>query len=182
VSKAEARIARQIAKDLKQQEKSARLRVEPEALGVRAERLADSTKQVRLGADPGSVFQMQMRWTVSEADQTGAWSWGVTRKWTDDDWDSALHPKLLEFEKLTWAEIESHAYGNEGKRHRAHHGMESDQVCGEAQDRLHELERDYPETLFRFRLGNLPRLWGVRVVNEFQVLWYDPTHKIYPVD
>jgi len=38
------------------------------------------------------------------------------------------------------------------------------------------------EELFRFRLGNLPRLWGFRIVNEFYLLWYDPKHEIYPIE
>ncbi len=37
------------------------------------------------------------------------------------------------------------------------------------------------EDLFRFRLGNLPRLWGFRIVNVFYLLWYDSEHEIYPI-
>ncbi len=125
---------------------------------------------------------MQMRWSVEGADREGIWSWEVHRDWGDDVWEQTLRPKLEEFQKLTWAEIERQAYGNDGKRHRCHHAMDTYDVCQEAQDRLLALERAYPETLFRFRLGNLPRLWGVRVVEEFQVIWYDPTHQVYPVD
>jgi len=38
------------------------------------------------------------------------------------------------------------------------------------------------ESIFRFRLSNMRRLWGFRVVNQFQILWYDPEHNIYPTD
>ena len=124
---------------------------------------------------------MQMRWTVDGADREGAWSWGVARDWGTDCWESDICPKLEEFQKLTWAEIEAQTYGNDGRRHRCHHAMSTDDVCKEAQDRLVELERADLDTLFRFRLGNLPRLWGVRVVDCFEVIWHDPTHKVYPL-
>jgi hypothetical protein len=179
--KGEARVARRVAEQISREAKSARLRAEPDAHAVRSEYVKEASKEVRTGANPGSIFQMQMCWTVEDADRHGAWSWGTEREWTDEVWATALHPKLLEFEKLTWAEIESHAYGNEGKRHRSNHSMDTDKVCEEAQYRLIELDRD-PEVLFRFRLGNLPRLWGQRVVNKFEIIWYDPTHQIYPVD
>jgi len=180
--KGEARIQRQLEKRLKQSERTVRQSAVVEDRAVRSEYAKGAPKQIRLGADPGSIFQMQMCWTVDDADREGAWSWGVSRDWGDEIWEADLRPKLIEFEKLRWAEIESHTYGNEGKRHRSHHPMETCHCCGEAQDRLSKLERAYPDILFRFRLGNLPRLWGVRVVNEFQILWYDPTHQIYPVD
>lgn len=178
--KREARVERQLAKQLKQQERQARIAVEVEARTVRTEYPA-RPKRPRTGADPSSVFHMQMRWSVEGADRDGVWSWEVPRDWGDEAWEQELKPKLEEFQKLTWAEIERQAYGNDGKRHRSHHTMETESICQEAQDRLLVLERAFPETLFRFRLGNLPRLWGERIVDEFQVIWYDPTHQIYPV-
>ena len=36
--------------------------------------------------------------------------------------------------------------------------------------------------IVRFRLGNRRRLWGSRVVSEFQIVGYDPEHNIYPTD
>ena len=180
--KREARIARQLARDLKQKERSARSLDIAANHVARSEYVKVAPREVRAGADPGSIFQMRMTWKVDTADRVGDWSWGVCRNWDDAQWRADVAPKLYEFGKLTWAEIERQAYGNEGKRHRSHHPMAADQICKEAQDRLLELERDYPETLFRFRLGNMPRLWGVRVVNCFEVIWHDPTHKIYPVD
>lgn len=180
--KGEARVAKRLAEQLKREEKSARLRAEPGVQSVRSEYAKEAPKQVRAGANPGSVFQMRMRWTIEHADKVGSWTWGVDRDWGDEVWTAELKPKLEEFEKLTWAEIEAQTYGNDGKRHRSNHSMDTDQVCQEAQDRLLELERAYPEVLFRFRLGNLPRLWGVRVVDQFEVIWHDPTHQVYKID
>jgi hypothetical protein len=119
-----------------------------------------------------------MTWSCENPDVEDVWSWGVARQWSDEDWDSTIEPKLREFERLTWAEIDSFSSGT---RHKMHHNMDTDQICEEAQLRLIEIER-YDDVIFRFRLGGLPRLWGFRVLAEFQIVWFDPTHQVYPVD
>lgn len=179
--KAEARIAKKLAKELKQKEKSVRVLEEPSGAVARSEYTNLPDKAVRLGANPGSIFDMRMRWTDAHADKDGEWSWNVSRDWGEVVWKQNIKPSLDQFEKLTWAEIEAQMYGNPGKRHRKHHSMPTTALCKEAQDRLDELSRT-TDNMFRFRLGNLPRLWGVRIVDEFQIYWYDPTHDIYPVD
>jgi hypothetical protein len=124
---------------------------------------------------------MQMQWTVEHRDCEGAWLSGTPRQWSDADWNDSIQPKLLEWAKLTWAEIDSLVTGNDGKRHKMHHSMPVEAILEEAQYRLIELEK-LEETMFRFRLGNLPRLWGFRRAAEFHVLWFDPNHEIYPTD
>lgn len=84
----------------------------------------------------------------------------------------------MEFARLTWGEIDVFSSDS---GHKMHHNMNVEDICEEAQLRLMEIER-YQDTIFRFRLGNLQRLWGFRILDEFIVIWYDPTHKIYPVD
>jgi hypothetical protein len=54
-------------------------------------------------------------------------------------------------------------------------------LADEAQYRAAELEK-FSDTIFRFRLGSTKRLWGFRVVNHFEVIWYDPNHEIYPTE
>jgi len=36
--------------------------------------------------------------------------------------------------------------------------------------------------IYRFPLGNRGRLWGFRILNVFEILWYDPENNVYPVD
>lgn len=179
--KGDARVKLRLAKALKQKERTARQASDLAPKAARSQYAKEAPKQIRLGANPDSVFQMKMRWTDEHADKDGEWTWGVARDWGEEVWNAELQPKLNQFAALTWAEIERQNYGNEGKRHRAHHTMNTCDVCDEAQSRLHDLVRAYPDILFRFRLGNLPRLWGVRIVDQFEVLWYDPTHQIYPL-
>lgn len=119
-----------------------------------------------------------MTWTEAQADRADAWSWGQEREWGQPTWDGIIHPKLTEWEKLHWQEIDNQASGT---GHKMHHAMDTGVLCEESQYRLIEVGHS-GESIFRFRLGNMRRLWGFRIVAEFQILWYDPDHMIYPTD
>jgi hypothetical protein len=169
MSKSEARIKKAEAKRSKDSEKTARLLARP---------LTEKT--VRFGANPTSIFDMRVTCTVVHADTVDQWESGTQRKWDAQVWQDVVEPKLLEWCKLTWKEID--AFNTGGKdRHKMHHSMQTDVITSEAQCRLIEIEK-YEDNIFRFRLGNLPRLWGFRRVAEFQILWFDPKHEIYPTD
>ncbi len=116
-----------------------------------------------------------MSWTCEKPDCEGTWSWGIQRQWTADDWAKAIEPKLKEFEQLTWGELDSYS---SDKGHKMHHSMDIEQIRDEAQLRLLEIEL-YSDVIFRFRLGNKPRLWGIRSLSNFEIIWFDPTHEIY---
>jgi hypothetical protein len=62
-----------------------------------------------------------------------------------------------------------------------HHSMAIETICDECQTRLLELEKVDGE-IYRFRLGNRRRLWGFRILQTFEILWYDPEHRVYPTD
>ena len=125
-----------------------------------------------------SVYNMKMTWTVEKADCVDSWSSGTPRDWTESTWNAAVGPKLAEWSKLTWAEIEKLSTGT---GHQMHHSMQAWDLSKEAQERLTQLEKS-SDVMFRFRLGGKPRLWGFRILSEFEVLWYDPEHEIYPVE
>lgn len=178
MSKREARIARQALKALKNSEKSARqVQQIAEADAVRLEALPVA-KEPRLGANPASIFSMSMSWTCDAPDKEGAWSWGVERCWSDGDWEQTILPKLNAFAGLTWGELDGMSSDT---GHKMHHNMEVEQICDEAQARLITIDQA-GETIFRFRMSNKQRLWGFRTLAVFEVLWFDPTHQIYPVD
>jgi hypothetical protein len=119
-----------------------------------------------------------MTWTRDSPDLEGEWSWGQPRRWEDATWAGAIEPKLREFSRLTWSEIDKFSSDT---GHRMHHNMSIDAICDEAQDRLLEIEKCF-DPIFRFRLGNKRRLWGFRIVANFEILWFDPEHKIYPTE
>lgn len=170
LSKSEARIARKNLKALQAQEKSARL--------VQAYVEEKPEGEVRLGANPDSIFGMPVVIECQSPDVDGSWSWGVQRQWCSKEWAEKIEPRFAEWSGLTWAEIDGFSSDT---GHKMHHNTGCDDICEEAQDRMIELDRFY-DVLFRFRAGNLERVWGNRQINVFHVLWYDPTHRIYPTD
>lgn len=166
----EARIARKIEKELAQKKKQARFveAVAPQPAG----------KKPRAKENPNSIFSMTVAWDCDDPDVAGVWSWGVERQWSTETWDSTILPKLQEFERLTWGEVDQ---ASSGSSHKMHHNMDCGDLCYEAVNRLFEIEK-IEDTIFRFRLGGRERLWGFRYLNKFSILWFDPTHQIYPVD
>jgi len=88
---------------------------------------------------------------------------------------------MSEFQKLTWSELFAQRTGGK-ERHKKHHDMDVCDLEPEAFDRWCEIGLDEYDTAFRFRLGNKPRLWGYRIHAKFYLVWWDPTHKIYPTE
>jgi len=60
------------------------------------------------------------------------------------------------------------------------HPISVSKIIKEAQKRLAELKLDDTDDLFSIRFSGRERLWGIRSRNLFQVLWWDPEHKICP--
>jgi len=178
--KAEARVAQKLAAELKRKQREARVASNPESQVVRSEYYKQVPRQIRIGADPNSIFQMPMTYSLENKDCDGSWSWGP-RAWSDEDWNAVILPKLIEYSRLTWGEIGKATTGSGEKRRKMHHDMPKNSIRDEAQVRIDEVAPGN-DIIFRFRLGGLIRLWGFRVVSEFQILWFDPDHNIYPVD
>lgn len=113
-----------------------------------------------------------------DMDHAGSWSWNMT----GDDLREIIQ-FLQQMERLTWTEIKAQTTGGR-TGHRKHHSIAVERLCPEAQRRLRDLRLDDLDELFRFRLGARQRLWGA--VNgqdgAFYVLWWDPSHQVYPTD
>lgn len=118
-------------------------------------------------------------WRLSLLDlkHAGNWSWQLT--------ESDLH-EIIQFlsqmERLKWTEVLAQMTSSKNGSHRKHHPMPADQLCAEAQERLQELHLDDFDELFRFRLGNKRRLWGILDEDVFYPVWWDAEHKVYPQD
>lgn len=176
------KLLREEKKRADQERKNARLLNRPEFKTVpRIQEKTEGDKIPRISEDPGSIMQKLMEWDDSKGDITGTWSWGQQRNWHEkNDWHTIIYPNLCEFAKLTWAQISDQRTGDK-TRHKKHHDMNLYVIEREAIDRWLELGLDEHETLYRFRLGNCPRLWGFRISSKFFVVWWDKFHKIYPV-
>ena len=117
-----------------------------------------------------------VRWTAREIDNvTDA---GDGRRW---DLNASETMELLKFlDELTgktWGECENEMANG----HKRHHDHAITDLTPVAQDRLRQLDEN-EERIFRFRLKGKCWLWGFRSGDLFRVLWYDPEHKVYPVN
>ena len=121
---------------------------------------------------PGWAFQL-----VDHDYSGGSWSWDVDRRKL-----LGIMGFLQEMEKKTWGEIRAEMTGGFGRRGEKHKYMDVQSLCPEAQRRLTDIELDDQDRLFRFRLGNLERLWGIVLPDDhiFYALWWDPSHKVCP--
>ena len=99
---------------------------------------------------------------------------------SEDVFYTKILPKLKEFEKLTWREIEEQLYPSYGKYKTKNHSISIDRLCPEAQRRLKELKQDDIEEVFSLRLAGKLRLFGIRHNNCFRLLWIDFNHEICP--
>ncbi len=79
--------------------------------------------------------------------------------------------KLINFESMTWGEIDRN-----GKSHL----MPLDKIEKKARERLKERELDDQE-LYSFHLSARERIWGIREIDAYYIIWWDPEHTVYPV-
>ena len=118
------------------------------------------------------------RLSLLDLEHAGSWSWDV-----DATALREITTFLSQMEKLTWTEIRAQMSHSKKGSHRKHHHMAPELLCTEAQRRLGVLRLDDLDEVFRFRLGNKPRLWGVIDTDGvFYPVWWDPEHKVYPTD
>jgi len=83
-----------------------------------------------------------------------------------------VHQRLSAFERMTFGEIE-------GKRS---HLIPVERLGKEARDRLVELGIDEHDELLSLRVTKAERVWGVKAPNGVYLLWWDPSHGVYPMN
>ncbi len=91
---------------------------------------------------------------------------------------SKIFPKLKEFEKLTWREIEDFKHGEKNKTNS--HSIEVSKLCREAQNRLKNLNMDDVDEIYSLRLDGKLRIFGLRELNCLKILWIDREHEVCP--
>lgn len=131
-------------------------------------------------AVPGEMDEQHPVWRTSLLDRghDGSWSWKIT-----DQTLVKIVDFLTEMERLTWREIRQQQAGGNRRRGPKHKPIPRNHLCKEAQDRLLELQLDDFDELFRFRTGNMERLWGVLSSDSpriFYPIWWDPDHQVCP--
>lgn len=123
------------------------------------------------GKEKAGIRTLPFRWTTRDCDYGGPFGWHNA---SHQDILFEVIPKLQHFESQSWDEVET-------KSNNRHHSIEVDQLCSEARQRLPHTQCKDIDELFSLRLEGAFRVWGARRGNVFEVLWYDPQHKVYPV-
>ena len=82
--------------------------------------------------------------------------------------------------QLTWAEIDAQRAGG----HRKHHDQPISSIAPDAQNDIERARLDeiFGDDIYRFRLSGQKRLWGFRERHVFHVVWWDPSHLVYPTE
>lgn len=77
---------------------------------------------------------------------------------------------LKEWDKKTWAEIMNNR----------DHFIPVEDLCSEAQQRLIDIKRDDIDGIYSLHINGKSRFIGIKDRYAFQVLWWDPDHKVCP--
>ena len=118
---------------------------------------------------PDDVNQRKLRFAFGAIDHGGPWS--ILNISRDD------HSELIRFMahmEMTEAGIVFQPGGRAKK-------CPDMSECPNS-DALKRLADEYQglDYLFRLRLDSHKRLYGIRVGNEFHIIWWDPNHEIWP--
>ena len=117
-------------------------------------------------------------WRFTLVDHGG--DWGMD---SISDMDlRTIYNFLREAEKKTWKALMAETYRSKNSAGARNKHVPMEACIPEAQERLRRVLKidDYNDSWFRFRLGNLPRLWGVLEEPVFYPVWWDRDHQVCP--
>ena len=117
---------------------------------------------------PESDRDQRPVWLVERIDFDGPWCW----KKMDVEALHRVHERLSAFERMTFREIE-------GKQN---HQIPVERLGKEARDRLMEIGIDEYDEVLSLRVTKAERVWGLKAPNGIYLLWWDPTHSVYPMN
>jgi hypothetical protein len=116
---------------------------------------------------------------IFDSEQTVKWCFRLFDRdicWHDDNYTEETFREvshlLKNYSNRTWGQIEQ-----DRKRD---HTVDISRLSKEAKKRLETLKLDDCGPLWRFRFSGRKRIWGIRERRYFQVLWWDPQHKVCP--
>lgn len=139
-------------------------------------------RKPRIGGHPGSPTprqrenpdrydQLKVSWGVTYLDRNGPWGFDSVDK--SVLWNQ-IYPKLKAFESMTWSEVR--------RAKKQHHSVQVSKLDKLAQKRMIDLGLGEFDELFSLRLSSRERIFGILSGGVLKVLWYDPHHKVYPVE
>lgn len=87
-----------------------------------------------------------------------------------------VHARLGALEKNTWREILTPTVGK-----KIHHFIAVSRICREAQLQLEE-KRLVTDEVVSLRVTGRARVWGILQGSTLLLLWWDPEHRICPMN
>jgi len=115
-------------------------------------------------------------WVFDNPDNDGEFSFDVTR---NDFNAKEIFSKMLDYSKITWAEIKKQTHDKTNKS--KHHFLEYEKLSPVAKQRFNlKYSSEYNDSIFSFALQNKLRIIGIRDKEFFHVTWFDPEHKFCP--
>ncbi|HEV2642906.1 MAG TPA: hypothetical protein VGT98_09375 [Candidatus Elarobacter sp.] len=126
-------------------------------------------KQPKLAAEPHSIMDLQPAWRLSNLRMKEPFGWNAIAR--DDMIQVVEHLKSLE--SMTWSAILIGA-----KKH--NHRCDVERMCRAAQTCLIEDWQGGADEILTMRLTNKKRVWGILEGPIVYLLWWDPTHAVYP--
>ncbi|MCW2756026.1 MAG: hypothetical protein JWQ32_3437 [Marmoricola sp.] len=122
-------------------------------------------KNPRIQAASGQGQTLSWRIGSIDAQHT---SWG----WVSLDMQTLgyIRTKLAAFETMTWNELQ-------GAKHKF---IPVENLSSDAKKRLAEIKRDDVDGLYELRFSGVERLWGTRIGDVMQIVWWDPQHEVCP--
>jgi hypothetical protein len=129
----------------------------------------DESKNPRVASDPTGYYQHQPSWRLNKLELCDPFGWHEV----DRDTIDRIRKRLVDLESMTWREILV-----DGRKQ--HHSVKIGDLCPEAQRRLEAIGLDDVDRLLSLRLSATERIWGLFTQGIFNLLWWDPEHKICP--
>lgn len=128
-------------------------------------------KDVRFSADADRDWSnSSISWHFRYVDYGGPYGWDACEI---SHLKETIMDRVRSFETMTWRELRS--------RDLLHtHPLAN--VSLDAKRRLAEIEQDDVEALVSLRVEKRRRIWGIQDRLYFRVLWWDPEHRVYPMN
>ena len=135
---------------------------------------ANTKKTPAARENPDEYLRKNPVWAFSRCDMEHK-KWSIT----NHDFMNEIFKKLIDYERMTWQDIQSASGGKREGNGTNNHFENVSELSKEAQERLIKLKVYDIDQLFSLRLGAKIRLYGILKNGVFYILWYDREHEIY---
>ena len=131
------------------------------------------TKEPRIAFDTKQISNQKPTWQLNRIDNKGKWGWKEIGK---NRWENDILPKLCNFERMTWPEIEQASGGRSSGNNS--HFVNKNNLSKMARERLEELQIDDVDQVYSLRLTGKTRIIGKRIGSIMQIIWFDFNHEV----